>query len=159
MSKWIEVALEEDCEQGAKICKSAGTKQLVICNVQGEFHAFADMCPHAGLPLSQGPLNGNSITCQFPSSFRLFDLSGSEEDKAIRNVLSPISATAPTSCCCPGRYSDGLIKSPARAAPPRPAKIGILTVGCFQEQGDRITNAQNTGNRRGNSPYAQVTIV
>lgn len=36
---------------------------IAICNVNGEVHALAGICPHRGGPLGQGAVNGNSVTC------------------------------------------------------------------------------------------------
>src|SRR5579871_2901060 len=34
-----------------------------ICNVAGELYALDGICPHAGGPLGQGALHGNTLVC------------------------------------------------------------------------------------------------
>jgi toluene monooxygenase system ferredoxin subunit len=35
----------------------------LLCNIDGEVHAYQDRCPHLANPLSQGELRGNLLTC------------------------------------------------------------------------------------------------
>lgn len=44
---------------GVELC---GTK-IVLLNVAGEIRAFADCCPHLGGQLSEGALDGCTLTC------------------------------------------------------------------------------------------------
>ena len=34
-----------------------------VCNVDGEVHALDGICPHAGGPLGQGALHGDTLVC------------------------------------------------------------------------------------------------
>lgn len=36
---------------------------VAVCNVDGTFYAFEGTCPHAGGPLGDGFLNGDTLTC------------------------------------------------------------------------------------------------
>lgn len=38
-------------------------REVLIVNVQGEYYALSNKCPHAGGSLSQGRLDNNIITC------------------------------------------------------------------------------------------------
>lgn len=38
-------------------------REVLIVNVQGEYYALSNKCPHAGGSLSQGKLDHNIITC------------------------------------------------------------------------------------------------
>jgi len=40
-------------------------KKIAIANVNGNFYAIEDRCPHQNQPLSQGMLFGNTIMCLF----------------------------------------------------------------------------------------------
>jgi nitrite reductase/ring-hydroxylating ferredoxin subunit len=48
-----------------KVCTTAGGKPVVIARVGDDWFAFANICPHAGLPLGEGELRGHVITCPF----------------------------------------------------------------------------------------------
>lgn len=36
---------------------------VAVCNVDGKFYAFDGTCPHAGGPLGDGFVNGDTLTC------------------------------------------------------------------------------------------------
>lgn len=40
-------------------------KAIAVFNLEGEFYAIEDFCPHQGLPLSEGPVEQNEIECPF----------------------------------------------------------------------------------------------
>ncbi len=42
----------------------AGTA-IAICNIDGGFHAVSNTCPHAGGPLGEGKVVGNSVVCPY----------------------------------------------------------------------------------------------
>jgi nitrite reductase/ring-hydroxylating ferredoxin subunit len=37
--------------------------EIAVCNVDGEFYAIENSCPHRGWPLSEGALYGHVIEC------------------------------------------------------------------------------------------------
>jgi len=39
--------------------------ELALFNVDGEFHATENFCPHKGAPLTEGTLSGHVIECQW----------------------------------------------------------------------------------------------
>ena len=45
---------------------------VALCNVEGEFHAFEDVCTHAFAYLSEGGMEGDRIKC--PLHGALFDV-------------------------------------------------------------------------------------
>ena len=45
---------------------------VALCNVDGEFHAFEDVCTHAFAYLSEGGMEGDRIKC--PRHGALFDV-------------------------------------------------------------------------------------
>ena len=45
---------------------------VAIANVEGAFYAISDVCPHDGSSLSQGSLDGKTVTC--PTDGSRFDL-------------------------------------------------------------------------------------
>ena len=46
--------------------------ELAVFNVDGEFHATENFCPHKGAPLSEGTLRGHVIECMWHG--RQFDV-------------------------------------------------------------------------------------
>jgi toluene monooxygenase system ferredoxin subunit len=40
-----------------------GEKKIVLVNVGGEIRAFEDRCPHLGFQLSEGDIEGHTLTC------------------------------------------------------------------------------------------------
>ncbi len=38
-------------------------KEILVANINGNFYAVDDTCTHAGASLSEGSLEGNTITC------------------------------------------------------------------------------------------------
>jgi 3-phenylpropionate/trans-cinnamate dioxygenase ferredoxin subunit len=63
MASWYKVSQWGDPEPGAvKVVEVAG-ERIALCNVDGEYHAIADVCTHDGGPLDQGELEGNEIEC------------------------------------------------------------------------------------------------
>ncbi len=65
MSKWIDVAKDEELEEGGRVCARADGTGVIVFRIEGELHAVEDMCPHAGMPLSDGDLCGKVLTCVY----------------------------------------------------------------------------------------------
>ncbi|MCC6581556.1 MAG: Rieske (2Fe-2S) protein [Phycisphaeraceae bacterium] len=65
MAKWIPAPDVLKLENGKKACVMLEGQAVTVCRVGDQFHAFENMCPHAGLPLGEGPLQGKVITCPF----------------------------------------------------------------------------------------------
>ena len=40
-----------------------GDATYALCNVKGEIHCFDGLCPHAGGPLAEGNLIGDTVVC------------------------------------------------------------------------------------------------
>ena len=49
-------------EGGMKVVEVEG-ERIVLANVDGQYYAFGDECPHAGASLSGGYLEGETIEC------------------------------------------------------------------------------------------------
>jgi nitrite reductase/ring-hydroxylating ferredoxin subunit len=63
MSKFVKVAtLDELGEQPVKCVEVEGQK-IALFDVQGEMFALSDTCTHRGGPLSEGELEGTTVTC------------------------------------------------------------------------------------------------
>ena len=60
---WVHVAQVSEVPSGrAKAVTVDGTRVL-LCNVNGAFHAVGDVCTHDNGPLGQGTLEGCAIEC------------------------------------------------------------------------------------------------
>jgi len=65
MANWTEVASTEELPAGEKICTTAEGTPIVVCNVDGDLFAVQNICPHAGLPLGEGGIQGKVLVCPF----------------------------------------------------------------------------------------------
>lgn len=65
MSEWFDIAPAADVPEGTHRCATAGEKPVVVIHADGELHAIANICPHAGLPIGEGETRGGVIVCPF----------------------------------------------------------------------------------------------
>lgn len=65
MSRWIDIVPEGDLPDGTHLCATAGEKSVVVLRAEGELHAVANVCPHAGMPIGHGDTHGRVIICPF----------------------------------------------------------------------------------------------
>ena len=63
MAAWIDVASENEIKPGEWIVVKSGLFDIIIFNLEGEFYAIEDVCPHDGEELSSGELEGDEIVC------------------------------------------------------------------------------------------------
>lgn len=63
MNEFVPVARVSDIESGAWQMFRVGNYDVVVFNVDGQFHAIDDTCPHRGGPLSKGFLEGSTVYC------------------------------------------------------------------------------------------------
>jgi len=61
--EFIEVAKVSEISKGEIKATEAGGKNILLANLDGEIYAFDSRCPHVGLSLDKGTLEGNVITC------------------------------------------------------------------------------------------------
>lgn len=52
-------------KRGTKMLTTLAGRELLICNVDGDFHAVANICSHMAKPLDRGRLIGSRLTCPF----------------------------------------------------------------------------------------------
>ena len=68
MTEYARVATTDEVPPGkAKVVEAAG-KKIALFNVGGTYYAIDDTCPHRGGPLSQGALEGETVTCPWHRS-------------------------------------------------------------------------------------------
>ena len=63
MQSWVEVANVNEIAPGKMKHVEVEGKEIMIANVNGNFHAVSDRCGHTNAPMSMGGLKGNIVTC------------------------------------------------------------------------------------------------
>lgn len=81
MSNMIELAKVEDIPKNEMHVFNVGKLEILVANVDGEFYAVENRCPHMGYPLFFGTLKGKILKCGFHNAE--FDLSSG---KALNEV-------------------------------------------------------------------------
>ena len=68
MSKFVKVAtISEIDDQSAKLLEIEG-KRIALFNLEGQFYALDDTCPHASGPLSEGSIEDEDVECPWHGS-------------------------------------------------------------------------------------------
>ena len=57
-----------DITSGKMIMVSTDGKDILVTNVDGNYYAVDDTCTHAGASLSEGSLDGSTVTCPWHGS-------------------------------------------------------------------------------------------
>ncbi len=65
MAEFEKVANVSDIKPGEIKSFVVGNEMVAICNSDGTFYAFMDECSHQALPLSDGLLEGKTLTCAY----------------------------------------------------------------------------------------------
>ena len=60
---WHAMMVEDDLWEGELTGIEVAGKKLILLNVGGEICAFEDRCPHLSSQLSEGDLDGCTLTC------------------------------------------------------------------------------------------------
>ncbi len=58
-----KVADLKDIQPGKSACVEFAGEKVALFNVGGTVHAIADTCTHRGGPLSEGEVEGTTVTC------------------------------------------------------------------------------------------------
>ena len=64
----ILVGKTSDIPSGKMIIVSTDGKDILVTNVDGNYYAMDDTCTHAGASLSEGSLDGSTVTCPWHGS-------------------------------------------------------------------------------------------
>ena len=69
MAQFIKVGAKADFEavEGGRLVEAAG-QRIALFKLADGYYAIEDTCPHAGGPLSEGPLAGDVVTCPWHGS-------------------------------------------------------------------------------------------
>ena len=68
MAEFARVATTAEVPPGQAKMVEAGGKKIALFNIGGAYYAIDDTCPHRGGPLSQGPVEGETVTCPWHGS-------------------------------------------------------------------------------------------
>lgn len=80
MTDFVTVATVDEVKPGERIVVELGRRWVAIFNVDGQYYAVEDRCPHDDGPLADGELRGCVIEC--PRHGATFDITNGK-------VLSP----------------------------------------------------------------------
>jgi 3-phenylpropionate/trans-cinnamate dioxygenase ferredoxin subunit len=76
MAEWISVGTAGEVADGEINSYTAGERQVAIANVDGDLHAFDDLCTHQQCSLAEGDLEGTIVEC--PCHGSMFDITTGE---------------------------------------------------------------------------------
>ncbi|MEK9969090.1 MAG: nitrite reductase small subunit NirD [Ferrovibrio sp.] len=63
-AEWLDIGKLEDIpKRGARVVKTARGDIAIFRTMDDQIFALDDKCPHKGGPLSQGIVQGDSVTC------------------------------------------------------------------------------------------------
>lgn len=63
MPKWVRVGPAGDVAEGEMSSYSVGDRTIAVANIEGDLHAFDDICTHQQCALSEGDLDGTIVEC------------------------------------------------------------------------------------------------
>jgi len=63
MGKYFKVCRVDEVSPGTARMVRVEGRPIALFNLNGEFHATDDTCPHEGGPLSEGFIEGENVTC------------------------------------------------------------------------------------------------
>lgn len=61
--QWFQAIPAEDLWEGELRSIQLGTTPILLLRLHGTIVAYLDRCPHLGVPLSDGNLQGDILTC------------------------------------------------------------------------------------------------
>lgn len=59
----VMVGKTSDLTEGRVTHVTAGGKEILVANINGNYYATSNICNHAGAELHEGELTGNELTC------------------------------------------------------------------------------------------------
>lgn len=65
MEQWVDVAMVDEIANQAYKIVEINSVPIAIFNINGEFYAIEDNCPHQHLPIADGLIEGCNITCPY----------------------------------------------------------------------------------------------
>ena len=80
MGELVKIAETKDLPAGSAIQVEVRERKLAVFNVAGSYYAIDDTCTHQAGPLSEGEVEGTTVTCPWH---------GATFDVTTGNVLGP----------------------------------------------------------------------
>lgn len=65
MATFVKVGTTADVKPGQVKLVEAGGRKIALCNVDGQFYALDDACPHEGKSMAAGDVEGDRLVCVF----------------------------------------------------------------------------------------------
>ena len=62
MTEYV-VAKTTDIPSRSAIAVQAGRREIAVFNIEGEYFAISNSCPHKGASLCDGPIEGKMVRC------------------------------------------------------------------------------------------------
>ena len=63
MEGYVRVVSRKDIAEGCGKSIRVDGKDVAIFNIDGQYYAMDDICPHMGAPLGEGTLDGENVIC------------------------------------------------------------------------------------------------
>lgn len=63
VKRWVFAGTLDELWEGEIRGAEVGGTHLLLCNLEGGVFAYEDRCPHLARPLSEGRLDGPTLTC------------------------------------------------------------------------------------------------
>src|SRR6059036_4038894 len=80
MAKLIKIAGAKEVPPGQAAAFTVEGQRIAVFNVEGTYYAIGDTCTHRGGPLSEGEVQGTTVTCPWH---------GAQYDLQTGSVLRP----------------------------------------------------------------------
>lgn len=107
----IEAAKSGEVREGALHVVNVAGRSVALTRVGGKARAFVNKCPHLGMPLTKGKIEGGAVTCPFHGS--KFDICSGRNMDWVKNLLGmPLPGWA-QSALAMGKKPAGLQTLPA----------------------------------------------
>lgn len=82
----FQLAATEDIPVNSMRAFEAGGHRILVINLEGDFHALDDLCPHLAVPMSRGEIKDGCVIC--PGHGSTFDV---KSGTATRWIGKPIT--------------------------------------------------------------------
>lgn len=63
MAEWVRVGAAGEIPDGEMNSFAVGERQVAVANLEGDLHAFDDVCTHQQCSLAEGDLDGTIVEC------------------------------------------------------------------------------------------------